>query len=143
MLRGAGPFTARAGVQTNATDSALVEFFKEINRMRTEAVTPQELQKIKNFVALRLPDQLETTGDMAGQLANLETYGLDASFYDDYVQRIMAVTAEDLRRVANQYLRPDRAVVVVVGDRQVVEAAVRAANVGPVEIREVTEFVRE
>ena len=143
FLRGAGPFTARAGVQTNATDSALVEFFREINRIRTEAVTPQELDKIKNFVALRLPDQLETTQDMVGQLALLETYGLDASFYDDYVQRVMAVTADDLRRVANQYVRPDRAVVVVVGDRQVVEAAVRAANVGPVEIREVTEFVRE
>ena len=97
MLRGAGPFTAPAGVQTNATDSALVEFFREINRIRTEAVTAQELQKIKNFVALRLPDQLETTSDMAGQLAALETYGLDASFYDDYVQRVMAVTAEDLR----------------------------------------------
>ncbi|HYR06505.1 MAG TPA: pitrilysin family protein [Longimicrobium sp.] len=143
MLRGAGPFTAQAGVQTNATDSSLVEFFKEINRIRTEPVTQQELDKIKNFVALRLPDQLETTQDVAFQLANLETYGLDASFYDDYVQRVMAVTADDLRRVANQYVRPDRAVVVVVGDRQVVEAAVRAANVGPVEIREVTEFVRE
>jgi zinc protease len=143
MLRGAGPFTARAGVQTNATDSALVEFFREINRIRTEAVTPAELDKIKNFVALRLPDQLETTQDIAGQLATLETYGLNASFYDDYVQRVMAVTAEDLRRVANTYVRPDRAVVVVVGDRQVVEQAVRAANVGPVEIREVTEFVRE
>lgn len=143
MLRGAGPFTARAGVQTNATDSALVEFFREINRIRTEAVTPQELQKIKNFVALRLPDQLETTQDISGQLAALETYGLDASFYDDYVQRVMAVTAEDLARVANQYVRPGQSVVVVVGDRQVVEAAVRAANVGPVEIREVTEFVRE
>jgi zinc protease len=143
MLRGAGPFTAQAGVQTNATDSALVEFFKEINRIRTEAVTPQELDKIKNFVALRLPDQLETTQDISFQLANLETYGLDASFYDDYVQRIMAVTADDLRRVANQYVRPDRSVVVVVGDRQVVEAAVRAANVGPVEIRDVTEFVQD
>jgi predicted Zn-dependent peptidase len=143
MLRGAGPFTAQAGVQTNATDSALVEFFREINRIRTEAVTPAELDKIKNFVALRLPDQLETTQDIAGQLATLETYGLNASFYDDYVQRVMAVTAEDLSRVANTYVRPDRAVVVVVGDRQVVEQAVRAANVGPVEIREVTEFVRE
>lgn len=141
-LRGAGPFTARSGVQTNATDSALVEFFRELNRLRTEAVTPQELDKIKNFVALRLPDQLETTQDIAGQLAALETYGLDASYFDDYVQRVMAITAEDLRRVANEYVRPDRSVVVVVGDRQVVEQAVRAANVGPVEIREVTEFVR-
>jgi zinc protease len=143
MLRGAGPFTAAAGVQTNATDSALVEFFREINRIRTEPVSAEELQKIKNFVALRLPDQLETTQDMAGQLANLETYGLDASFYDDYVQRIMAVTAEDLRRVANTYVRPENSVVVIVGDRSVVEAGIRAANVGPVEIRDVTEFVRE
>lgn len=143
MLRGAGAFTAAAGVQTNATDSALVEFFREINRIRTEPVSAEELQKIKNFVALRLPDQLETTSAVAAQLGNLETFGLDASFYDDYVQRVMAVTAEDLQRVANQYVRPGNAVVVVVGDRSVVEAGIRAANVGPVEIRDVTEFVRE
>lgn len=142
MLRGEGPFTAASGVQTNATDSALVEFFSELNRIRTEPVTADELQKIKNFVALRLPDQLETTQDMAGQLAALETYGLNASFYDDYVQRIMAVTAEDVRRVANQYVRPENSVVVIVGDRSKVEAGIRAANVGNVEIRDVTEFIR-
>ena len=142
MLRGEGPFTAASGVQTNATDSALVEFFRELNRMRTEPVGAEELQKIKNFVALRLPDQLETTQDMAGQLAGLETYGLDASFYEDFVQRVMAVTAEDVRRVANQYVRPENSVVVIVGDRSLVEAGIRAANVGPVEIRDVTEFVR-
>ena len=140
--RGEGPFTAASGVQTNATDSALVEFFRELNRIRTEPVTAEELQKIKNFVGLRLPGQLETTQDIAGQLANLETYGLDASFYDDYVQRVMAVTAEDVRRVANQYVRPENSVVVIVGDRATVEAGIRAANVGPVEIRDVTEFVR-
>jgi zinc protease len=143
MLRGAGPFTAQAGVQTNATDSALVEFFSELNRIRREPPGAEELQKIKNYVALGLPGQLETTRQISGQLANLETYGLDASFYDDYVARIMAVTAADVQRVANQHVRPDRAVVVVVGDRSVVEQAVRAANLGPVEIREVSEFVRE
>ena len=142
FVRGEGPFTAAAGVQTNATDSSLVEFFRELNRIRTEPVQAEELQKIKNFVALRLPDQLETTQDVAGQLATLETYGLDASFYDDYVQRVMAVTAEDLRRVANQYVRPENSVVVIVGDRATVEAGIRAANVGPVEIRDVTEFIR-
>jgi zinc protease len=142
FLRGAGPFTAAAGVQTNATDSSLVEFFRELNRLRAEPVTPEELLKIKSFLTLRLPDQLETTQDISGQLATLETYGLDASFYDEYVQRIMAVTAEDVRRVANQYVRPENSVVVIVGDRQVVEAGIRAANVGPVEIREIGEFVR-
>jgi predicted Zn-dependent peptidase len=142
MLRGEGPFTARAGVQTNATDSSLVEFFRELGRIRAEDVSEADLDKAKAFVALRLPDQLETTQDVAGQLATLETYGLDASFFDTYVQRVMAVTAADLRRVANQYVRPEQSVVVVVGDRSKVEAGIRAANLGPVEIREVTEFVR-
>lgn len=142
MLRGAGPFSARAGVQTMATDSSLVEFFRELNLVRNELVSPEELQKAKNYVALRLPDQLETTSSVASQLANLETYGLDASFYDTFVERILAVTAEDVRRVAREHVRPESSVVVVVGDRASIEAAVRGANVGPVEIRTIDEFVR-
>ena len=143
MLRGPGPFIAQAGVQTNATDSALVEFFREIDRIRTEPVSAQELEKAKRYVALRLPGQLETTRDLSGNLAALETYGLDPSFYDTFVERVMAVTAQDLQRVATRYLTPDRAVVVVVGDRASVEAGIRATTLGPVEIRDVGEFVRE
>jgi zinc protease len=142
MLRGAGPFSARAGVQTMATDSSLVEFFRELNRIRDEPVGDDELQKARNYVALRLPDQLETTWSVAGQLAALETYGLDASFFDDYVERVMAVTAADVMRVAREHVRPGNAVVVVVGDRARIEEAVRGASVGPVEIRTVDEFVR-
>ncbi|MBB4638604.1 M16 family metallopeptidase [Longimicrobium terrae] len=142
MLRGAGPFTARAGVQTNATDSSVVEFFKELNRIRTEDVTEAELDKARRYVALRLPDQLETTSDIAAQYGNLETYGIDPSFLETYVERTMAVTAADLRRVANQYVRPGQSVVVVVGDRSKVEAGLRAANVGTVVVRDVSEFVK-
>ncbi|HEU0013639.1 MAG TPA: pitrilysin family protein [Longimicrobium sp.] len=142
MLRGAGAFTAAAGVQTNATDSSLVEFFRELKRIRDESVTPEELDKAKKYLALSFPGSLETTQDVARQFATLETYGIPASFLETYVQNVMAVTAADLRRVANRYVRPDRAVVVVVGDRQTVEAGIRAANLGPVEVRELTEFVR-
>ncbi|HEX8391295.1 MAG TPA: pitrilysin family protein [Longimicrobium sp.] len=142
MLRGAGPFTARAGVQTNATDSSVVEFFKELNRIRTEDVTEAELDKARRYVALRLPDQLETTQDIAAQYGSLETYGINPSFLETYVERVMAVTAADLRRVANQYVRPGQSVVVVVGDRSKVEAGLRAANVANVEVRDVSEFVK-
>ena len=142
MLRGAGAFTARAGVQTMATDSSLVEFFRELNRLRDEPVTAEDLQKTKNYVALRLPDQLETTWAVANQLGALEMYGLDASFYDTYVERIMAVTPEDVMRVARQYVRPESSVVVVVGDREKIEAAVRGADVGPVELRTIDDFMQ-
>ncbi|MDP9349398.1 MAG: insulinase family protein, partial [Gemmatimonadota bacterium] len=142
MRRGAGPFTAAAAVVTAKTDSALIEFFRELNRIRAEPVSQDELERAKRYVALGLPRRFETASDVAARLAELAIYGLDMDFYDEYVDRIMAVTAEDVRRVANQYVRPGRSVVVVVGDRKTVEAGVRAAGLGPVQVREVGEFVR-
>ncbi|HEX2093122.1 MAG TPA: pitrilysin family protein [Longimicrobiaceae bacterium] len=140
--RGAGPFTASAAVRTAVTDSSLIEFFRELNRIRAEPVTGDELQRAKNYVALGLPRNLETNPALASSLADLSIHGLDASFYDTYVERVMAVTSEDVRRVANQYVRPGQAMVVVVGDLKTIEPAVRALNLGPVEVRPVSDFVQ-
>nr|MDQ3309557.1 insulinase family protein [Gemmatimonadota bacterium] len=142
MRRGAGPFTAQAAVVTAKTDSAVIEFFNELRRIRTEPIPEDELERAKRYVALGLPQRLETTSQVAGQLANLSVYGLDANFFEEYVPRVMAVTPEDLRRVANQHIRPDRSVVVVVGDRKTVEAGLRAIGLAPVEVRDVSHFVR-
>jgi zinc protease len=142
MRQGAGPFTASAAVQTNATDSSLVEFFRELNRIRDESVPAEELEKAKRYVALGFPQSFETNADVAGQFAQLVVYGLPQSYLSDFMPRIMAVSAEDVRRVANQYVRPGNAVVVVVGDRSKVEAGIRAANLGNVELRPIDEFVK-
>ena len=142
MRQGAGPFTAQAGVVTAKTDSSLVEFFKELNRIRTEPIAAEELEKAKRYVALGFPQTLETTQDVAGNLANLVTYGIDPSFLGSYVGGVMGVTAADVRRVADQYVRPGNAVVVVVGDRSQIEAGIRALNLGTVEVKDVGEFVR-
>jgi zinc protease len=142
MRQGAGPFTAQAGVVTAATDSSLVEFFKELNRIRTEPIAGEELEKAKRYVALGFPQSLETTQDVAGSLANLVTYGIDPSFLGSYVGGVMGVTAADVRRVADRYVRPGNAVVVVVGDRSKIEAGIRALNLGSVEVKDVGEFVR-
>jgi len=142
MRQGAGPFTAQAGVVTAKTDSSLVEFFRELNRIRTEPIPAEELEKAKRYVALGFPQQLETTQDVSGRLSELVTYGLDTSFFGSYVRGIMAVTADDVKRAADRYVRPGNAVVVVVGDRSQIEAGIRAANLGPVEIKDVGEFVR-
>jgi len=142
MRQGAGPFTAQAGVVTAATDSSLVEFFKELNRIRTEPIPGEELEKAKRYVALGFPQTLETTPDVAGSLANLVTFGIEPSFLGTYVNGVMGVTAADVKRVADQYVRPGNAVVVVVGDRSKIEAGIRALNLGPVEVKDVGEFVR-
>jgi predicted Zn-dependent peptidase len=142
MRGGAGPFTAQAGVVTAKTDSSLIEFFRELNRIRTEPIPAEELDKAKRYVALGFPQGLETTQDVAARLADLVTFGIDPSFLGTYVRGIMDVGPADVQRAANQYVRPGSAVVVVVGDRATVEAGIRAANLGPVEIRTIDEFVR-
>ncbi|HEX9938318.1 MAG TPA: pitrilysin family protein [Longimicrobium sp.] len=142
MRQAAGPFTAQAAIVTAKTDSALVEFFKELNRIRTEPIGNDELEKAKRYVALGFPQDFETTRDVSARLSELVTYGIEPSYFGSYVPGIMGVTAADVRRVANQYVRPGNAVVVVVGDRAQVEAGIRALNIGPVQVKDVSEFVR-
>lgn len=141
MRRGVGPFTAQAAVVTAKTDSALVQFFHEMERMRAEPVPADEVARAKSYLALSLPGSLETAPDVAVRLADQATLGVGPDFYSTYVQRVMAVTPADVRRVANTYLSPDRAVVVVVGDRSKVEAGLKTLR-WPVQLREASEFTR-
>lgn len=142
MRRDAGPFMASAAVITAKTDSAVTEFFTELNRIRDEAVSTAELERAKSYVALGLPRRFETTAGVASQLADLQTYGLTVDFYNDHVERVMAVTAADVQRVAREHVRPDQAVVVIVGDLETIEPGLRALRLGPLEIRETSQFVR-
>jgi predicted Zn-dependent peptidase len=130
-----GAFTASADVRTDVTDSSLVEFFKELRRIRDSLVDPVELERTKQYLALRIPGSFETTNQVAGQVGSLLTFGLPFAWFDDYVRRIMAVTAADVQRVARQYVRPDSMTVVIVGDVQKVQPKVEALHLGTVEVR--------
>ena len=120
--RGAGPFSADADVQTAVTKESVQEFLKELNGIRGAIpVTPQELEYNKQSLIRRFPAGFETVGQVSGQLSNLVVYGLPDSYFNDYIRNIQAVTVEDVNRVANKYLTPDRMAILIVGDRSVVE----------------------
>jgi predicted Zn-dependent peptidase len=142
MRKGPGPFTASSAVHTQKTDSAVIEFFNELRRMREQAVPEDELQRAKNYIALGMPRQFETVGSVAGQLASLTVYELDMNFYDTFIRNVMDVSAADVQRVAREHVRPDRAVIVVVGDRQAIEPGLSAIGIAPVLVRDAGEFVR-
>jgi zinc protease len=137
----AGPFMAGAGVQTDKTAEALAEFFKELDGIR-RPVPADELARAKNYVALRFPRLFETTRGVASQLVQLAVYGLPDDFFATYVERIQAVTVDDVARVAARYIRPEHFIVVVVGDRQAVEGKVRALGLGAVAVVPVDDVVR-
>lgn len=132
-----GAFVALASVVTAKTDSSLIEFLKELRRIRDEAVPPEELAKAKAYITLGLPGDFETTGGAAARYRELLSFGLPLDYFDRYVDRINAVTAEDVRRVARQYVDPDHLDVVVVGDKAQIEAGIKALNEGPVVYRDI------
>lgn len=140
MRRTSGAFYATAGVQTDKTSEALVEFFKELEGI-SQAVPPDELAKAKNYVALRFPQRFETTANIATQLAEVVTYDLPETYFATYVDRIQEVTAADVQRVAKMLVQPGRLAVVVVGDRKVIEAPVRALKLGPMSFMKVEEAI--
>jgi zinc protease len=124
--RGAGPFTASAGVQTAFTKESIIEFLKEIRGVRGEIpVTQAELEYNKQSLIRSYPRNFETVEQIAGQLANVVTYNLPDTYFNDYVSRVNAVTLEDVNRVANKYLTPDKLAIVVVGDRKTIEPGLK------------------
>ena len=124
--RGAGPFAAYGEIQTISTKEAIQEFIKELKGIRGgHPVTAAELEINKQSFIRRYPSGFETVGGISGQLANLVTYGLTDSYFNEYIAKINAVTIDDINRVANKYLDPSKMAIVIVGDRKVVEPGLK------------------
>jgi zinc protease len=120
--RGAGPFSASAEVQTAVTKESVVEFMKELNGIRGAIpVSTTELEQNKQGIIRRYPSGFETIGQISGQLSNLVVYDLPDSYFNDFIQKINAVTIDDVNRVANKYLDPSKMSIVIVGDRKAIE----------------------
>jgi predicted Zn-dependent peptidase len=137
MRRTPGPFTASAEIVAAKTDSALIEFMKELRAIR-DTIPKDELEKTKRYLQLQLPGRFETTGGIAGQLSQLVTYDVPLSFYNSYTQGIASVTQADVQRVAQKYIDPDKLAIVIVGDRKSIEPTLKATKVGDVIVVDIT-----
>lgn len=135
MRHGAGPFSAGGAIMTAATVPAVKEIFAEIERMRREPVPAEELADAKTNLIRQLPARFETAGDTASTLARLSMMGLPLDEPATRPARIAKVTAEDVQRVAEKYLKPELMRVIVVGDAAVVEKDLAAIGMGDVEVR--------
>jgi zinc protease len=80
---------------------------------------------------------------LSSQLEELAIYGLPDNYYDDYVKNLQAVTADAVLKAAAQYIQPQRFLVVVVGDRKVIEPGIRGLNLGTVRTMSVQEALGE
>lgn len=108
-------FKASSQVRNAVTDSAIVESLKEIKRIRTEKVTDETLNNVKAGYIGRFVMQIEKPQTVARYALNIETEGLPADFYENYIKNINAVTPDDIMRVANKYFMGDNLRILVVG----------------------------
>ena len=111
------PGTFRAGFESKSRTCAQAAqiILDEIQRIRTEKVSPQELKTIKNQAVEVFPRFFSSAGVVAGTFATDELIGRDPDYWTHYRERVKAVTVEDVLRVAREYLHPDRMVILAVG----------------------------
>ncbi|TDR20894.1 M16 family metallopeptidase [Flavobacterium cheniae] len=108
-------FRSSASVRNTVTDSAVVEFFNEIKRIKTDLVSEEDLRNAKAKYVGNFVMQIEKPSTIAGYALNKETQGLPEDFYENYIKNINAVTAEDIKNAANKYFLSDKTRVVIVG----------------------------
>ena len=106
-------FGASAKVRNEVTDSAITEFLYEINRMKNESVTEEDLVAAKASLSGSFGRSLESPASAANFALNIARYNLPSDYYNNYLSRLEGVTAEDVMRVANTYMNGPLTITVV------------------------------
>jgi predicted Zn-dependent peptidase len=132
--RAPGPWTAGGEFVANHTADSVAEILKEISALRADEVSDRELKETKDEILRAFPARFATANQVAAQMAALAVYDLPDKDLQTFSARIASVTAADVLKTAQRYLRPDNLVVVVVGDRTAIEASLR--KIADVELRD-------
>jgi zinc protease len=111
-----GPFVVAAPVRNEVTRESVSEVLAELRRIRTGDIEDLELDDVKNYLMGVFPATVQTASDIAGRLVDMELYGLPEDYFDRYRERIAEIQKDDIARVANKYIDPDRVLIVIVGN---------------------------
>ena len=116
-----GPWSASTEVRTDVTDPALTDLLGEIGQMRDTPVPAKELADTKRAIIAGFARSLESPTAVLSNYVDVYLYKLPADYWDTYPDRIDAITAAEVQRVAQKYWAADRLQIVAVGDAAKVE----------------------
>jgi len=133
--KGPGLFAVIAPVQTDKTAESLQEMRRELQEITTtRKPTDREIVEAKSGMTLTLPGNNETVGEVAGSYANILTFGLPDSYWNDFVGKVTALTPAQFADAATKLIDLNGLTWIVVGDLEKIEAKVRALNLGEVTV---------
>ncbi len=108
-------FSAGASVRNEVTDSSVVQILHEMTQMINGEITDEELDLAKNSIAGSFSRSLEQPQTVAEFALNTAIDGLPADYYATYIQKLQAITKEDIVAVAKKYIKPENAHINIVG----------------------------
>ncbi|MCP4501088.1 MAG: insulinase family protein [Deltaproteobacteria bacterium] len=130
-----GPFLASASIEAKHTKAALIEFLAEFEKMAGAAPSAEEMTLARDNAVKSLPARFETIGAMGNAAENLFLYNLDDDFYQKLPEKIAAVTAEDVLRVAKRACKKEGLHIILVGPPEKVLAPIEEMKLGDFEKR--------
>ncbi len=104
-------------VKKEFTQQTIDEIHKEIVRLQTEQISENELETAKNYMIGSFVGSLNTPFEVADRQKVIILENLPADFYQNYIQQVNAVSAEDVMQIANNYLKTEELCEVVVGGK--------------------------
>ncbi len=130
-----GPFLVTTAVDSKASGGAVQEILGEMERMKSDPASDEEMEMAINSLTLSLPRLFETVGQVSGRVAHQVLHSLPDDYWETYADMIRSVTREDVQRVAERLLDTDRSAIVVVGPIE--EFRSELEPLGQVEIRDI------
>jgi zinc protease len=127
-----GTWLSSSEVRTDVTEGAMKEFMYELKRLRDEKVSALELENAKRAIVGNFALSLEQPQSLLQNIITQKIYDLPADYWDTYPQRVAAVTADDIQKVAQTYIDLDHLQIVAVGDASKTRAIL--AKYGTVEV---------
>ena len=119
--KGIGPFHISGAIQTEHTAAAIREVLSELQTIRSEQVSEEELENARGQLIGLFPIAFETADQIANGLLNIITFELDDDYFNTFREHLLQVTRNDIFLAANKYLLPDQLEIVVTADRELVE----------------------
>ncbi len=133
--KGQRPLVISAMVQTDKTAESMQEMLKELRELiGSRRPTQTEIRFAKDSLVLRLPGDNETSGEVAGSYADILTYGLPDTYFNEFVAQVEALTPLQLQAAAGRLIHPDALTWIVVGDLAAIEPAIRKLALGEVHV---------
>ena len=131
--RGPGPFRAGGDIVTAKSDSALLEFMKELRDIRgPRPPSDDEMAQAKASLVQSLPEMFASVSSINNSIASVYTQDLPEDYYQRFVTAVNAVTRDDVVRVAQKYIDPEHLAIVIVGDRATIQGPLEATRVAPI-----------